>query len=186
MPIHQHAEVSADLFRYPATEAAFAELQHKYEVFNEGCKAELSMMNQNIITNIMDRGGHDGWETEANLNFMTKAFEFKSFEEANMFVQHVSAFCNSKDHHPEWRVTNGGKTVNVKLTSHFAGNKVTRLDFEVAEAMNNSYFLTAGRYKLAPFLDEKAWSTIKIFFGTCVAISFLFKFMTGPDTEIVP
>ena len=76
--------------------------------------------------------------------------------------------------------------MNVKLTSHFAGNKVTRLDFELAEAMNNSYFLTAGRYSLAPLLDEKAWSTLKIFFGSFVAISFLFKFMTGPNTEIIP
>lgn len=111
------------------------------------------MMNQNIITDIMDRGGHDGWETEANLNYMQKSFEFKSFEEANMFVQHVSKFCNQKDHHPEWSVSNGGCTVNVKLTSHFAGNKVTRLDFELAEAMNNSYFLTAGRFTRGGFSD---------------------------------
>lgn len=133
----------------------------------------------------MDRGGHDGWETEANLNYMKKAFEFKSFEEANTFVQHVSKFCNEKEHHPEWNVTNGGKTVNVKLTSHFAGNKVTRLDFELAEAMNNSYFLTSGRYNLAPLLDEKAWSSLKILFGSFVALSFLFKFVTGPNSEIV-
>ena len=133
----------------------------------------------------MDRGGHDGWETEANLNFMTKSFEFKSFEEANMFVQHVSKFCNEKDHHPEWNVTNGGMTVNVKLTSHFADNKVTRLDFELAEAMNNSYFLTNGRYLIAPILDEKGWSTMKILFGSLVALSFFFKFATGPSTELV-
>ena len=34
----------------------------------------------------MDRGGHDGWETEENLAYMQKKFDFKSFEEANMFV----------------------------------------------------------------------------------------------------
>lgn len=133
----------------------------------------------------MDRGGHDGWETEANLNYMQKSFEFKSFEEANTFVQEVSKFCNEKDHHPQWNVTNGGKTVNVKLTSHFASNKVTRLDFELAEAMNNSYFLTAGRYRIAPLLDEKAWSTLKILFGGFVGLSFFYKFTTGPDYEIV-
>ncbi len=36
----------------------------------------------------------------------------------------------------------GGKTVEVRLTSHFAGNKVTRLDFQLAEAMNEAYSIT--------------------------------------------
>ena len=89
-------------------------------------------MNQNVITNIMDSGGHDGWETAENLDYMKKSFEFVSFEEANTFIQHVSKFCNEKDHHPEWSSSDGGKVVNVRLTSHFAGNKVTRLDFELA------------------------------------------------------
>ena len=142
------------------------------------------MMNQNIITDIMERGGHDGWEIDASLNFMKKAFEFRSFEEANTFVQHVSKFCNEKDHHPEWNVSNGGKVVNVKLTSHFAGNKVTRLDFELAEAMNNSHFLTAGRYSVAPYLNEKSWSTLKILFGGFVAFSFVIRFLTGPNSDV--
>jgi pterin-4a-carbinolamine dehydratase len=43
---------------------------------------------------------------------------------------------NKLDHHPEWKLSNNGLTVDVRLTSHFAGNKVTRLDFELAEAMN--------------------------------------------------
>ena len=137
------------------------------------------MMNQNIITDIMDRGGHDGWETEENLNFMRKSFDFKSFEEANSFVQHVSKFCNQKDHHPEWSVSNGGCTVNVKLTSHFAGNKVTRLDFELAEAMNNSYFLTFGKFSHGGY-SEQTWSTLRILVGSFVALSFFFTFVTGP------
>jgi pterin-4a-carbinolamine dehydratase len=128
----------------------------------------------------MDRGGHDGWETEANLAYMQKQFEFKSFEEANSFVQHVSKFCNQKEHHPEWSVSNGGRTVNVKLTSHFAGNRVTRLDFELAEAMNNSYFLTAGRFSRGPLADEKLWSTIRILVGSFVALSFFYTFVTRP------
>ena len=156
MPIRQNFPPSTDLFKFPVTEAYFAKLQQEHTAFNEACKAELQMMNQNIITDIMDRGGHDGWETETNLNFMTKSFDFKSFEEANSFVQHVSKFCNQKDHHPEWSVSNAGCTVNVKLTSHFAGNKVTRLDFELAEAMNNSYSLTFGKFSRSAY-DEKYW-----------------------------
>ena len=40
------------------------------------------------------------------------------------------------DHHPEWWCTNGGKTINTSLTSHFAGNKVTITDYKVASEMN--------------------------------------------------
>lgn len=165
----------ADQLNHPLSDQAFKDLQASYEEFNESCKAELQEMNQNIITDIIDRGGHDGWETEANLNHMQKSFTFNSFEEANTFVQHVSKFCNEKDHHPEWHVTDSGCTVNVKLTSHFAGNKVTRLDFELAEAMNNSYLLTFGKFKRANFFNEQSILTLKILFGSLVAISFIFQ-----------
>ena len=184
VPVQPNSVVPADLLRFPATEAHLRQLEESYLAFNEQCKAELQMMNQNIIEDIMDRGGHDGWETEANLAYMQKQFEFKSFEEANSFVQHVSKFCNQKQHHPEWSVTNGGRTVNVKLTSHFAGNRVTRLDFELAEAMNNSYFLTAGKFSRSPLQDEKLWSTIRILVGSVVALSFFFKFVTGPSYSL--
>lgn len=142
------------------------------------------MMNQNIIEDIMDRGGHDGWETEENLAYMQKQFDFNSFEEANMFVQHVGKFAKEKDHHPEWHVTNRGKSVNVKLTSHFAGNRVTRLDFELAEAMNNSYFLTKGQFSRSPFADEKLWSTVRILVGSFVALSFIFTYVTSPAATL--
>jgi len=180
------AATIADQLKYPLTEKYFKDLEAKYEAFNESCKAELQEMNQNIITDIIDRGGHEGWETEANLNYMQKSFNFKSFEEANAFVQHVSKFCNEKDHHPEWRVTDHGCTVNVKLTSHFAGNKVTRLDFELAEAMNNSYLLTFGRYRRGTFFNESRISDLKILFGTFVALSFVFNLLVGPKYPIVP
>ena len=51
-----------------------------------------------------------------------------------------------KDHHPEWQVSDGGKVVNVRLTTHWAGNTVTRSDFELAEEMNNAAS-AAGRFK---------------------------------------
>ena len=67
------------------------------------------------------------------------------------------------------------------MTSHFAGNRVTRLDFELAEAMNNSYFLTAGRFSRSPLADEKLWSTIRILVGSFVALSFFYTFVTRPS-----
>ena len=47
----------------------------------------------------------------------------------------VSRDAEAKNHHPECSITNGGKILNVKLTSHIADNTVTRLDFEMAEAI---------------------------------------------------
>ena len=184
VPITPTPRPSAEHFEFPISEKFFRELEEKYAAFNEACKAELQMMNQNIITDIMDRGGHDGWETQESLDYMSKSFDFNSFEEANTFVQHVSKFCNQKDHHPEWSVYNGGRTVNVKLTSHFANNKVTRLDFELAEAMNNSYFLTNGRFKRGGF-TEQTWSTVRILVGSAVALSFLFRFFMAPKGRLV-
>ena len=82
-------------------------------------------------------------------------------------------------------MTNQGRSVNVKLTSHFAGNRVTRLDFELAEAMNNSYFLTAGKFSRSPLHDEKLWSTIRILVGSFVAFSFFFTYVTSPATTLI-
>ena len=56
------------------------------------------------------------------------------------------------DHHPEWRLSNGGRTVDVKLTSHFANNTVTRLDFQLAEAMNEAYTLTNSTFVMFPLI----------------------------------
>jgi len=39
-------------------------------------------MNQNVISNIIHRGGNNGWTTAENLDDLTKSFSFKSFEEA--------------------------------------------------------------------------------------------------------
>jgi hypothetical protein len=61
----------------------------------------------------------------------------------------VTTFCNVKDHHPEWEVVDGGKIVNVRLTTHWAGNTITRSDFELAEEMNNAAEL-AGGFKQYP------------------------------------
>lgn len=127
----------------------------------------------------MNRGGHDGWETAENLDYMKKSFSFNTFEETTAFINGVAKFANKKDHHPEWSVTDNGRVVNVTLTSHFAGNKVTRLDFELAEAMNDQYFITVRQFKQFPWLDIKQWATLKIVFGTVILGSFAFRFVTG-------
>ena len=163
------------------TDQHFAELEATHAAFNERCAEELQDMNKNIIDNIVDRGGNEGWDTTED--HLKKSFTFDTFEEAQAFCRGVTDFCNEKDHHPEWSTADGGRTINVTLTSHFAGNKVTRLDFELAEAMNNAYTLTAGHYRVHPRFDAGQWASLKIGVGMFVLGSFFLRLATGSDHE---
>ena len=101
-------------------------------------------MQQTQISNIIDAGGTEGWDTHedehsANLAYLSKTFSFDSFEDGEKFVHKVGVFCEQIDHHPEWSAKNGGKTLNVRLTSHFADNTVTLFDFRLAQYMNVVY-----------------------------------------------
>ena len=90
-------------------------------------------MNFTRIDNIKDKV--KDWN-QVGVEYLTKVFEFSSFEQGQAFIQNVSKFCNEKDHHPEWKTLEGGIKIEVKLTSHFMGNQLSLLDFEVAEHMN--------------------------------------------------
>jgi hypothetical protein len=93
---------------------------------------------------------------------------------------------NQLDHHPEWNVSNGGCTVNITLTSHFAGNKVTRLDFELTEICNEEFTKNVSSYKMFPRFTNKEWVSIKFgLFAACFGI-FAFKIVTGLDHSTRP
>ena len=138
-------------------------------------------MNKNIIENIVDRGGNDGWDTTEDR--MTKTFEFSSFEQCQAFCNAVSVEANKKDHHPEWRLTNGGCTVDVTLTSHFAGNKVTRLDFELAEEMNEQYERALSSFKMFPRFSNNEWASLKIGVGAFVLGTIIWRVATSSGYE---
>ena len=138
-------------------------------------------MNKNIIDNIAARGGTEGWRTTEDE--LTKSFTFDSFEQAQAFCQGCTNFCNEKDHHPEWSSADGGRTINVRLTSHFAGNKVTRLDFELAEAMNKQCSVTSSSYSMHPRVDRGQWASITIGVGLFVLGSFFLRVITGSEFE---
>ena len=153
----------------------------KYAAFNEQCKSELQEMNNNIIENIKARSGDlEGWDRDEYA--MKKSFEFASFEECHAFCTRVAKDAEAKDHHPEWSLSNGGKTVNVTLTTHWA-SKVTRLDFELAEAMNNAFTETKSSFTMYPRFTESEWASIKIGVGMFVLGVFFFKFATGTKYE---
>ena len=79
VPLQTKTVLPAEVEQCHISEYAHQQLQEKYAVFNEQCKAELQEMNKNIIENIVARGGTEGWDTD--INALTKKFEFDSFEE---------------------------------------------------------------------------------------------------------
>jgi len=78
-------------------------------------------------------------------------------------VQEVGKFCSKTDHHPEWRLVDGGKAIEVKLTSHFANNTATIFDFELAEQMNEQAIYAGHEFSMYTYLSNQAKTSWKIF-----------------------
>jgi 4a-hydroxytetrahydrobiopterin dehydratase len=77
------------------------------------------------------------WKEENQV--LLKTFTFASFEEAMQFMQNATPFISKTDHHPTW--SNTYNRVEVKLTTHDAGNKVTEKDRKLAAYLDNLYQL---------------------------------------------
>ena len=172
VPLAQRDQLPFELQTTEQSDAEIAVLQKEFKEFNLRCAEELKEMNQNRITNIIERGGVEGWDTAADLAYLQKSFAFTSASQAQYFVQNVGKFCSQQDHHPEWSVTDAGKTVNVRLTSHFANNKVTLFDFQLAEHMNQQYKVTQKWFTQYPLLTPKAYTSWKIALATFVLFNF--------------
>lgn len=71
------------------------------------------------------------WEERDNALHAT--FEFKDFIEAFGFMTAVAMLAEKQNHHPEW--SNVWNKVNIKLTTHDAGNTVTEKDRQLADAI---------------------------------------------------
>ncbi len=71
------------------------------------------------------------WEEKDNALHAT--FEFKDFIEAFGFMTAVAMLAEKQNHHPEWN--NVYNTVNIKLTTHDAGNTVTEKDRQLAASI---------------------------------------------------
>lgn len=65
---------------------------------------------------------------------LQRTFEFKDFKEAFGFMTQVAILAEKHNHHPEW--SNVYNKVNIHLTSHDAGSKVTDKDKKLAEAID--------------------------------------------------
>jgi 4a-hydroxytetrahydrobiopterin dehydratase len=65
------------------------------------------------------------------------SFEFDDFKSAFAFMTRVAFEAEAIPHHPEW--TNVYNTVDIALTTHDAGNKITDKDRQLADTISSVY-----------------------------------------------
>ena len=68
------------------------------------------------------------WEEKDNTLY--RKFVFRDFTEAFGFMARVALIAEKMDHHPEWK--NIYNTVEIRLSTHDAGNIVTEKDRKLA------------------------------------------------------
>jgi 4a-hydroxytetrahydrobiopterin dehydratase len=73
------------------------------------------------------------WQ-EINNEFV-KQFEFKDFSEAFAFMTRVAIEAEKQNHHPWW--SNVYNKVEIRLTTHDAGNTITEKDRKLAKTIDN-------------------------------------------------
>ena len=74
--------------------------------------------------------------TEEN-NELVKKFKFSDFSEAFGFMTKVAILAEKQNHHPWW--SNVYNEVEIRLTTHDAGNTITDKDRELAAAIDELF-----------------------------------------------
>ncbi len=77
--------------------------------------------------------GLPGWRHEEDK--LKKTFRFQNFREAVSFIVRMAFEAEEHNHHPELR--NVYHTVDIALTTHDAGNRVTDMDVGLARAIED-------------------------------------------------
>lgn len=73
------------------------------------------------------------WKEENNQ--MVRQFVFADFSEAFAFMTRVALLAEQHNHHPTW--SNTWNRVEIRLSTHDAGNVVTEKDRALAKAIDN-------------------------------------------------
>lgn len=73
------------------------------------------------------------WKEENNS--LVKNFEFKDFSEAFAFMTRVALIAEKMNHHPSW--TNTYNKVEIRLSTHDAGDVVTDKDRKLSKAIDD-------------------------------------------------
>lgn len=74
----------------------------------------------------------DMWEEKNNALY--RKFQFKDFPEAFAFMTRVALEAEKMDHHPDW--SNVYNTVEIRLSTHSAGDVVTDKDRKLAQKID--------------------------------------------------
>ncbi|EPY36150.1 4a-hydroxytetrahydrobiopterin dehydratase [Strigomonas culicis] len=78
------------------------------------------------------------WRLDGNsLSHIERDYVCRDFPQAVAFLQAVAPVCEAMGHHPLW--ANVHRRVNVKLTTHDAGNTVTQKDIDLAHAIEKAF-----------------------------------------------
>lgn len=72
--------------------------------------------------------------TENGGEYLEKELTFKDFISAWAFMNKVALLAEKMGHHPDW--SNSYNKLNIKLSSHDAGNKITEKDRNLAELID--------------------------------------------------
>ena len=72
------------------------------------------------------------WKEEHNT--LTRTFKFKNFSQAFSFMTQVAIEAEKLNHHPDW--SNEYNVVKINLSTHDAGNIITKKDRELAKAID--------------------------------------------------
>ena len=75
------------------------------------------------------------WKEENNQ--LKTSLTFTNFTEAFSFMTEVAFVCERMDHHPDWQ--NVWNRVDIRLSTHSAGNKVTDKDRNLATEIDKIY-----------------------------------------------
>lgn len=78
------------------------------------------------------RADRSGWKEENDK--LTRKFAFDDFSEAFAFMTRVALEAERLGHHPDWR--NVYNEVEINLSTHDAGNKVTEKDRKLADRID--------------------------------------------------
>ena len=70
-------------------------------------------------------------------NQLQKTFQFKDFVHAFAFMTRVAFIAEKMNHHPDW--SNVYNKVEIKLSTHDAGDIVTDKDRKLAEAIDKVF-----------------------------------------------
>jgi 4a-hydroxytetrahydrobiopterin dehydratase len=75
------------------------------------------------------------WKEESNA--LIGHFKFDNFSVTFSFMTQIALLSEKMNHHPDW--SNCWNKVDIRLSTHDAGNVITQKDIDLAEGINKIY-----------------------------------------------